>query len=197
MNDIGREVNAHLKVNFTDDEQARTPITITVGAHSKEASALRTWQLALGQTLELMLSFMDIRNDGSKGRLVHDIAASCRGSHRPNNSTSNAVNIRNPFDNGRFAFVAIIELPLEVIREFRHERREFHAKYLLNSKLLDKIRSERCSIKLCGDDFDVPTRYCDPYVFVSGGKWHQVDQTAQMVKDAIRWHMDKCSCGYH
>lgn len=189
MKDIGREVNAHFKVNFIDDEQVKTPITITVDAHSKE-EAQRTHRLALEQTLELMLSFI---NDGSKGRMVHDIAASCGGGHRPNNSTSNAVRIRNPFDNGRSALVAIIELP----SEFRHERREFHAKYLLNSKFLAKIRSVHCSIKLCGDDFNIPTRYCDPYVFVSGGHWQQVDQAAQVIKDAIRWHMDKCSCDYH
>ena len=194
LSDIGPETNSHVKVvNFNPDSHIdQPPMIVTVDAFSS-IDAPRDHRMAREKITDLLLVYMDIHRDGSKGRLVYEIAAGCPGPHRPNNSSSRAVNVKNPFDQGRSSFISIVELPFELY----HGRREFHASYLLDYRLREHIQKNTgCSIRVCGDDFDVPTRYCDPYVLVFGRSFKDVDQAVYIVKDDIRKHIRKCVCDF-
>lgn len=187
MSSIGKETNCRVTVNFSPHHPSDDPITITIDACS-QTGALRDLTMARQKIESLMLGYLNIYNDGSKGRLVYDIALSCKGAHRPNNSTSRAVNTKSPFD-GRYTWMTVLELP------FRGEngRREYHTKYLLDSRLLGDIKNAGCAIKLCGGECGIPTKQCNPYVWLTGTNSKTVDQAAAMIKDAIKCHMDKCS----
>lgn len=189
MNDIGREANCRINVNFNTSVPLadQPPITITIDAFSSRF-AQKGHLIAREQIQCLLLNYMDMHRDGSKGRLIYEVALSCRGGHRPNNSSSRALTAKNPFaeDDEREVFMSVVELPFTT----EHGRKKFHAPYLRDSRLLDRIWKEtNCSIRVCGDDFDVPTQYCDPYVFVFGKSYknrHQdVDRAVEIVKEAI------------
>jgi len=139
---------------------------------------------------------MNIRHDGSKGRLVYEMAVCCGGPHRPKASTSDAVQVKNPFDHDKYVFVSVLNLP------FAHfnGRRDYHVSYLLNSHIQDRIRKETgCFLGLCGngDEYDFHTQHCNPYVFVVAGSshdWQGVDRAVSSVKDIIIRHMESCTC---
>ena len=154
-------------------------------------SALQCIDDAREKVQELLLDFMEIIDDaGAKGRLTYEVASSCAGRHNPTDSTSNAVGWRGPNGSG---FLSLIELPFVYI----DGRKSFHAhmvtQTLENSHCVNRLG---CLIKVFGDDFGVPLKYCDPYALVSGASWQAVDEAVEIVRDAIEEHMRICRCTY-
>mmetsp|Transcript_12268 Transcript_12268/g.29998 ORF Transcript_12268/g.29998 Transcript_12268/m.29998 type:complete len:535 (-) Transcript_12268:336-1940(-) len=192
--DIGRETNCQIMVNFDPRVTVpQPPMSITVIARSK--FPVRDLANAGKDIEELMLNYALIRNDGSKIRLLYEMAASYRGAHRPSRSISRAVNVRNPFDDHRFQMLSVVDLPFEV----HNGKRRFHVSYLLKFHILDNIRREGCRIETFGNrnECQHQTRFCDPYVLVIGDtmQWQGVDFAVDILKDAIRQeirrHKDK------
>jgi hypothetical protein len=170
--------------------------TIT-GSRTAEETGLRTWSFSAVQRIddareklqELVLDYMDFIGDpGAKGRLFYEVASSCTGPHCPEESTSYAVGWRGP--NG--GFLSLVELPFVL-----HDGiRSFHAHMILQTQNNQHMKRLGCSIKVYGDDYGVPLKYCDPYALVSGGSWQDVDEAVEIVRDAIKTHMRVCSCTY-
>jgi len=130
---------------------------------------------------DLFLRF--VGNDGSRGRLVCEIAKSCSGAHRPNKSTSNAVNDINPFHSGRpLCYMSIVDIPNDFVREGKHHQ--------LHMDLVGSIRDVRCKMDIVADGFTHTTKMCDPYVLVYGTttatRFQNVDRAVKMVEDKIR-----------
>lgn len=128
---------------------------------------------------DLFLEF--VGSDGSRGRLVCEIAKSCWGAHRPNNSTSNAVNDINPFHSDRSqCYMSVVDIPNDYVREGKHHQ--------LHMALVGSIRDAGCKMDIVADGFTHTTKLCDPYVLVYGStsKFQDVDRAVKMVKDKIR-----------
>ena len=139
---------------------------------------------------ELVLDYMDFIGDpGAKGRLFYEVASSCTGPHCPEESTSHAVGWRGPNGCG---FLSLVELPFVL-----HDGiRSFHAHMILQTQNNQRVKRLGCSIKVYGDDFGVPLKYCDPYALVSGGSWRDVDEAVAIVREAINMHMSTCVCTF-
>ena len=121
---------------------------------------------------------------------MYEVAASCWGSHRPNNSTSNAVKVSDPFNSGTGRFMTVLQLPYE-------GNKVYHAANLLISEVQRRITFEANSyIKLVGGEFKVPCRLCEPYVVVMGKSWQGVDKGAEIVKEVMKQHVDTCTCSF-
>mmetsp|Transcript_14836 Transcript_14836/g.21058 ORF Transcript_14836/g.21058 Transcript_14836/m.21058 type:complete len:455 (-) Transcript_14836:10-1374(-) len=129
---------------------------------------------------DLLLRF--IGNDGSRGRLVYEIAKSCSGSHRPNKSTSNAVRDINPFhtDYSSESYISIVDIPNDFVREGKHHQ--------LHMALVGSIRDVGCKMDIVADGFTHNSNLCEPYVLVYGAtsKFQDVDRAVKMVEDKIR-----------
>lgn len=48
-----------------------------------------------------------------------------------------------------------------------------------------------CTVKICGDHFNVPVKYCDPYVFVFGDNKQNVDEAYLILTDAIKGKLNE------
>jgi len=128
-----------------------------------------------------------VGNDGCRGRLVCEIAQSCWGAHRPSLSTSNAVKDINPLlDNRMVRYMSIVELSYE------EHTREFHAAHILHKPLLREITGLGCDLILVAKGFRISTNACDPYVFVYGRQYQDVDKAVQLVKKKIKQHQHVC-----
>ena len=194
VHSIGEETNCRISVNFTPDPPAGIldPPKMTIEVAALNPHPMKDLMTARQQITELLLDYVDMRRDGARGRLVYDVSASCPGAHRPKNSTSCVVNVKCPF-NDQYTNMSVLQLPSEVYKG----KRDFHASYLLKSFVLGRIsRDTGCRIKICGDEYDVPTVYCDPYVFVTGKRWQDVDQAVEIIKDEIAMHMRNCTCRF-
>lgn len=134
-----------------------------------------------------------VKRDGSVGRLFYDLAFLCKYFHARSDS---GVQQRNPFSNEKeVGWMSVVNLPYQ--RDIHSGRKHYHGKYIIlrETGVLSEIsRQTGCNIKLCGDDFNVPVKYCDPYVWVWGRQAVDVDRAVQIVKDAIGYHMRNCSC---
>lgn len=205
---IEHELDARINVNYDVNDKhfpvdaLQPPVTITVKATLSTSNHIfrsKHHMDARKKIEDLMLDYPIMRGDGARGRLIYEIASCCHGPHRPYNSTSKAVNVRNPFGESgesyivnakgkvQHHFMSVVGLPLEG----HNERKGFDTSYLLNSYVLDRIRKTGCTIKVCGDvkDYDIFTNLCDPHVLVIGNqKWQAVDEAVEIVKDAIRRH---------
>lgn len=136
-----------------------------------------------------------IKEDGSKGRMLYEIAASCKGPHRPKDSASNAVMQLNPFDiYNKQCFMSILELP----RTVNKLNTIFHGHFLADSATITKISNlTGCTYKLVGGDFGSPAvRYCNPYLIVFGKHWTKVDHAVEILKHQIHMHRHNCACSY-
>lgn len=192
--DVQRESNCNIEVNFENTPPRRrdnihipaAPISLTVKARYRE-TALLDLDHARKKLQELLLDYMNvIRDEGSKERLFYEVALSCEGDHRPRGSTSHAVRASN----GSFGnFMSIVELPYAA-------KNVYHGGYLLHLPVLVAVKRRKCRIRVCGDDFRIPLKLCNPHVVVSGFSWQDVDSAADVVKDAIRSHMRQCSCHF-
>mmetsp|Transcript_30476 Transcript_30476/g.56297 ORF Transcript_30476/g.56297 Transcript_30476/m.56297 type:complete len:525 (+) Transcript_30476:104-1678(+) len=189
---IGRETNTGIRVNSNHRETNHplAPIIITVDAFSdRDGVCLRDLTEARRKLQELLLDY--VGNDGSRGRLIYELALSCWGAHRPKKSTCNAVNARDPFDgDSGCRFITVLALPYH----FNGGRRVYHAAQLLKANVLARIRNEANSyIKVVGDEFRVPVKFCDPYVLVVGSCYQDVDKAAEIVRGATDNHVQYCS----
>mmetsp|Transcript_30474 Transcript_30474/g.56294 ORF Transcript_30474/g.56294 Transcript_30474/m.56294 type:complete len:523 (+) Transcript_30474:104-1672(+) len=189
---IGRETNCGIRVNSNHREinHPLAPIVITVDAFTRK-SALRDLTYARLKLQELLLDY--VGNDGSRGRLIYELALSCWGAHRPKKSTCNAVNARDPFDGDRWGnkFMTILALPYHS----SGGRKVYHDAKLLTAHALARIRNEAKSyIKLVGDEFRVPVKFCEPYVFVVASSLKDIDKAAEIVREVIDKHVQLCSC---
>jgi len=127
-------------------------------------------------------------SDGSKGRLFYEIAISCNFLHGSINEKSTSVYQRNPFsDNKNRVYMDVVELPYT--RNPTTNSKEFSGHFLMckHTGVLREVRHKTgCTIKICGDIFNVPVKYCDPYVFLYGEEKHQVDEAVQIFVKAIK-----------
>lgn len=127
---------------------------------------------------DLILDYLDsIGDSGAKGRLIYEISSTCDGTHRSNESTSNAVRWRGP---RKTVFLSLLELPIDDI-----------GKTFSSHNLLDAIENQRmkrlgCSIKVYGDDSGVPMTLCNPYLLVSGELLKSIDEACVIVRNAIK-----------
>ncbi|KAL7427503.1 hypothetical protein ACHAXM_000874 [Skeletonema potamos] len=129
-----------------------------------------------------------VGHDGSRGRLVYEIARSCWGSHRPSHSSSDAVKDVNPLrDNQSVDYMSVVELSYEQTRE-----KSFHAAHILHKPFLQEIGEVGCDLILVANGFRIPTKLCDPYVLVYGRKYQDVDKAVQMVQRKISDHQGVC-----
>lgn len=192
VSDIGRETNCGVQINFNPDlHQHQPPITITLDACN--ARTAQSDQLNARTKIEdLLLGYENLRYDGAKERLLYETAICCNGPHRPHHSKSRAVKVRDPF--GKLSFVTVLEIPFEIYQG----RVKYHVSYLLNSFVTERIQNQDCCIELCGsgNEYDINTQKCDPFVLVIGRKWQGVDHAAEIVKQAIGRHMDNCLCSF-
>lgn len=131
---------------------------------------------------------------GSQGRLLWEVGASCPGPHRPRDSTNTVVRVARRYPDKFGDFLSLVELPCEIQSG---GARAFHAKYILQKQILLQIKKLHCFVKICGDDFGVSVKYCDPYALIAGRSWQDVDQAVHIMRAAIRNHMDECKCGFH
>lgn len=138
-----------------------------------------------------------VGDDGSKGRLAYDAAASeeasrCRGSRH------NAVYQSNPFANlNRKSCMILIELTFKKIHQQNGRIiKDFHGGYLLKSHVLGKISRSGCRLILCGDNFNMKTKLCDPYILICGESPSDVDRAYEIVADCISQHQRTCPCSY-
>ena len=138
-----------------------------------------------------------IGHDGSRGRLFYDLARSCKFLHPPASVGSTSVPQRNPFSTEmEMAWQNIVELPFVGDSMLL---RSYHGNYIIAKKTgtLGRIRHEtRCEVKLCGHEFNVPTKYCDPYVWVIGDQPGQVDRAVKILKEAVEHHARSCHCRF-
>ena len=187
MIDIARETNCGIHVECPDVKSPKYnffPISITftdrISRYDHQPTLNRLDQ-AREKVLELLLSFLDVKDDvGAKGRLTYDVSSSYDGPHRPMDSTSNAVEWRNP--NGARRFLSLIELP------FVHcnERNDFYSTTILQACESQRMKSLGCLVKGYGDAFGTPLRSCGPYALVSGASWQAVDETVVMAQAYIK-----------
>jgi hypothetical protein len=126
--------------------------------------------------------------DGSQGRLFYDVAISCGFFHGHINATSTTVHQRNPFIGGdRCMYVNIVELPYS--RDSMTGVYTYHGHFLLYkyTGVLKAVNQKTgCTVKICGDNFNVPVKYCQPYVFIYGDQRQSVDDAYYIITSAIK-----------
>lgn len=179
---IQRETNCFITVNLLHRRVLAPPITITVEARSHTALNLRLDE-AREKIIQLLLDYLDfIRDENAKSLLIYDVASSCRGNHRPAESTSCAVRVKDP--SGLDCFVSILDLPVEYAEGVR-------------PNVLGKVKNlTNCTVRVCGNHFKVPLVNCKPHVIVSGLRWQDVDRAVEILKDEARRHASNCSCRF-
>ena len=133
-----------------------------------------------------------IRFDGSRGRLFYDLARRCTFLHpRGGGAESTAVMQRNPFSQSmEMGWINIVELPYELKGG---GKKNYHGHFLLGKKsgVLGKIKSEigYCELKICGDAFRVPMKFCNPYIWIMGKQPGQVDRAVEVLQEEIQKYM--------
>lgn len=183
------EYNSRCKVlvKVTLGEKVISSVPMTIHVEAKNApTALGDLTIARQMIQSLLLQF--VGNDGSRGRLLYEVAQSCWGDHRPSLSTSNAVKDINPFyspqDHGKEFFMSVVELPYKVTKAGK----SVHAAYLLSRETLHSIQASGAYIRVVATEFKIPTKLCEPYVLVCGKSYESVDRAVDIVKFAIRSH---------
>ena len=168
MNTIGRDNKCKIDVNRDN------PISITIKPRASEDVTVRDIEASRLMIIDLLLEY--VGNDGSRGRLVYDLGISCPGSHfhRHQHSYSRAVQTNDPFgEDARVQFMTILPLP-----GFRGR--------LYNADFQRRLRFEADShIKVIGDNFEFPCRFCDPYVAVMGPAVEGIDKAVRMIEAEV------------
>jgi len=183
INRINQESQCRVHLEMKDAVFA--PMKIFIEA-LRNSTAQQDLLLARQMIQDLFLDY--VGNDGCRGRLLCEIAQSCWGPHRPSNSTSSAVRNVNPFLDNRLTYMSIVEMSYE---EHMNEK-SFHAAHILHKPLLCDITNLGCDLILVAKGFRTSTNKCDPYVFVYGRKYQDVDKAVQLVKEKIRDHQHVC-----
>lgn len=186
-----QETNCIVTIDFN-------PRNLSMKISAYAMSNIRDLDIAREKIQDLLVNYLDCIGDpDSKGRLVWEVASNCHGPHRPIESTSSAVRVRDLYswrdhrgkDYGSGPFLSLVELPFE----FKQGRKNFHGGYILSNPFLNEINRRRCWLKVLGDQFNVPVNSCDPFVIVTGGCWRDVDECVKILKDVILQHMHRCS----
>mmetsp|Transcript_13422 Transcript_13422/g.24302 ORF Transcript_13422/g.24302 Transcript_13422/m.24302 type:complete len:510 (+) Transcript_13422:2-1531(+) len=199
---ISRHTNCTIQLNYNShairtNNDPLPPITIALTAHSYGGIGLQDLNNARIRVQELLLGY--VGNDGSRGRLLYEVALSCRGPHRPEHSTSGAIKAFNPLEgdsedprNGSRCWITVLELPYV----FEKGRKDYQAAYLLRSDVLTRLKKKvKCYFRVVGEKFRMPVKLCDPYLLVSGRTFQEVDIAAEILGEEIRKHMKhNCSC---
>lgn len=153
---------------------------VEVGVHRKPYFDVHRLTATREKVQDLLLDYLDVIDDpGAKGRLSYETALNCTGCHHPMDSTSCAVEWKGPNWSG---FISLVELAK------CHVGRLFNSSTILDEQEGQNIQRLGCSIKMYGDAFGVPLKYCDPYLLVSGGTWQNVDKAVEIVRNAILNH---------
>jgi len=188
------EHEARCKVHIVTSEEAGpfVPMKIYVDAMNV-STALRDLKVARQMIQSILLKC--VGDDGSRGRLIYEVAQSCWGAHRPNQSTSNAVKDFNPLYNSeQQVFMSVVEFPF-VCEE--GGKKIFHAaQNVLRKGSLAKIQASGCFVLVVKNGYRISTDKSDPYVFVYGQTYRGVDKAVDTVKHVIRGHQRTCSCNY-
>ena len=180
---INRKSQCTVHIDMKDD--VFVPLKIYVEAINR-STAQQDLTRARHMIQDLFLDY--VGNDGSRGRLIYELARSFCGPHRPKNSSSNAVKDANPLlGNHSVDYMSIVELSYEHTRE-----KSFHAAHILHKPFLQEISGLGCDLILVAKGFKIPTNLCDPYVFVYGRKFQDVDGAVQIVKKKIWQHQQVC-----
>ena len=171
---IQQESNCRVVINYDESIKnqgtAREMITIDIDHRNHRNSSDRVFLDARIMIEDSIMNFglaglPPIKEDGSKGRFLYEIAASCKGPHKPNASVSNAVRQLNPFDiDQKKCYMSILELPCIVNRL----NTIFHGHFLLDSTVNTEVNNlTGCTYKLVGGDFGSPAViYCNPYICI-------------------------------
>jgi hypothetical protein len=180
-------------------ESNNQPMTISI-AHlndnTREAQKNLTEARKMIQDILLQFNLPGlppIDKDGSRGRLLYEIMKSFGKGNNPRQSTSHAVTQLHPFaKDPKYHCMSIVELP----SQFTVKGRSYHGDYLKSKSMVEKIRKTNCSIYLCGDEFNFPVRYGEPFAIVVGNAsdWRSVDRAVNIVKDGIHCHQKSCGC---
>ena len=184
MVDIGRESGCAISIHgFNKRSVSQTPHDlISINIRSKSSNT-QDVDDACKKVTNHLLNYMDLIGDsGAKGRLTYEVASSYTGRHSTNNVVACPV-----------GYLALVELPFVL-----HDgRKSFHThmitQTLENSQCVKRLE---CLIKVYGDDFGVPLKYCDPYALVSGNSCQHVDEVVEIVRKAIKTHMSTCTCAF-
>eukprot|EP00804_Cyclotella_cryptica_P002367 CCRYP_004065-RA/>CCRYP_004065-RA protein AED:0.01 eAED:0.01 QI:320/1/1/1/1/1/2/315/569 len=183
-------------------ESSEKPMTIQI-KHSQLSGVLAQRNLiaARRRIEDLLLKFKlpnlpSIEEDGSKGRLLYEVANSYKGAHTPKGTKCGAVYQRNPLSVAqKHCCMSLLELPYTT----GVKGKVFHGHFFANQHIGSKVKRETgCSIVVFGDEFDIPVKYCDPYVLISGpsGNWMDLDRAVELVKEEIRRHQRHCDCSF-
>ena len=186
MTRITQESQCRIHIDMKDD--VFVPMKIYVDANNV-STAQQDLLRARQMIQDLFMNY--VGNDGCRGRLLYEIAQSCWGPHRPTHSLSNAVKDLNPLlDYPKSSFMSIVEISYE---HFEHlKEKSFHAAHILHKPFLREISNLGCDLILVAKGFQVYTNLCDPYVFVYGRTYQDVDRAVRMVKEKIRDHQHVC-----
>ena len=84
-------------------------------------------------------------------------------------------------------YINVVELPYS--QDPVTKTKEFHGHFITNKQegILRAVnRKTGCTLKICGDNFNVPLKYCDPYIFLYGDNRIRVDEAYLILTDAIK-----------
>jgi hypothetical protein len=178
------------------DESTIEPIKVIISHSAKGIHAQQYLVSARRRVENLLLDFQlpnlpYIGEDGSKARLLYEIAKCCPGAHRPNGSKYGALSQRHTSDN-KYTYMSMVELPYITTSTGK----SFHTHFLLDPNVTNKIQSRTgCSIMVCGTGVEIITKYCDPYVLILGDQnWKAVDGAVTLVLQEIGKHLSHCNC---
>jgi len=83
--------------------------------------------------------------------------------------------------------------PLELPWMIDKVEKIFHGHFLMESKVIEKVKSRSGhSFKFIGNNFGIPTNYCDPYVLVYGYHWVKVYQAVNILMEEMLMHQKGC-----
>ena len=196
---IGKETDCFLKVNYNDSADPyilQPPLTITITMYP--LSPPRALDAAYEQIQRLLITHCyQIGDAGAAGRCVYDVAKSCGllvSESRHNVAIVGQLGFdeNDPLSLTRSGevFLCLVELPFLV----EHGRKVYHARCVLQHKVLSKVGGHGCLLRLFADGFGIAMNSCEPYATISGQTWQAVDQAVAIVKEAIDRHTKSCGC---
>ena len=84
-------------------------------------------------------------------------------------------------------YINVVELPYH--RNPVTKTKEYHGHFIMckHEGILRAVSQKTgCTVKICGDHYNVPVKYCDPYVFLYGYYRNKVDEAYLILTDAIK-----------
>ncbi|KAL7535849.1 hypothetical protein ACHAWF_005298 [Thalassiosira exigua] len=191
---IAAETACHIRVNFGKFfNPSSPPMTLAVIAINQR-TAQRDLENARLKIQKLLLDY--VGDDGSRGRLVYDVALRCPGDHLPANSSCRAVRADDPFGlDERCRFITILPLPYHI----EGRKKNYHAAHYVKGEVQHRIRIEANGyIKVVeGDQFRVPVKLCEPYLLLMGSSVQGIDKAARILEEVTQKHMKSCFCTFH